>query len=449
MNTFQDFEAVTNKPKYAVELISEHKASNIYKTALIANEYDRQHNITVNDYVKKIYSLGGEPVVDFTASNSKLATNFFQRFNTQRNEYSLGNGVTFTNEATKERLGKDFDIVLSHAGYNALIHGVTYLFWSGERLYNFDITEFVPLFDEETGALRAGVRFWQLDTDKPLIFIIYEEDGFTKYKVEDGGQITELVPKRAYKTKVKTLGTDREIVIEEEPENYSAIPIVPFYGSRLKESTLERLRPMIDSYDLILSGFANNLTDCAEIYWLISGCDGMTDTDLARFRDRLLLNHIAVGNDMGTKVEPYTQTVPHEAREAYLNLLKNQMYADFGALDVSSISSSARTATEIRASYQPLDENADDFEYQIISAIRGILALLDIDDTPQFKRNRIANETEAIQNVLSEAEYLDRETILNKLPNVTVDEVASIMERKDKEEENSIFSNDADAEEAY
>ena len=38
--------------------------------------------------------------------------------------------------------------------------------------------------------------------------------------------------------------------------------------------------------------------------------------------------------------------------------------------------------------------------------------------------------TEQVQMVMMEAEYLDDETLLSKLPNITVDEIPVIMERK-------------------
>ena len=57
-------------------------------------------------------------------------------------------------------------------------------------------------------------------------------------------------------------------------------------------------------------------------------------------------------------------------------------------------SAAAQTATQIDAAYQPLDENADDFEWQIIDFVQQILALMGIEDTPVFKRNRITTQME-------------------------------------------------------
>ena len=88
------------------------------------------------------------------------------------------------------------------------------------------------------------------------------------------------------------------------------------------------------------------------------------------------------------------------------------------------------TNDHIDAAYQPLDEEADDFEYQIIKFVQQVLALIGIEDTPVFKRNRISNQMEQVQMVTMEAQYLDDETILGKLPNVSVDEIPDIMRRR-------------------
>ena len=188
------------------------------------------------------------------------------------------------------------------------------------------------------------------------------------------------------------------------------------------------MRPKIDSHDLIRSGFANDLQDCSEIYWIIENCGGMSDADLARFRDRLKFHHIAglPNADDGARATPYTQEIPYAARKTYLDDIRAGMYEDFGGLDVHTVAAGA-TNDHIDAAYQPMDEEADDFEYQIIEFVQSLLALLGISDTPIFKRNRISNQKEQVEMVMLEANYFDTETVLRKLPNVTPDEVQSIL----------------------
>ena len=110
------------------------------------------------------------------------------------------------------------------------------------------------------------------------------------------------------------------------------------------------------------------------------------------------------------------------------------MYKDAMALDVSILTAGNITATAIRAAYQSLDDKCDGFEYCISEFLQEILELNGIDDEPTFKRNRVANMAEETTMVLSAAEYLDTETILNHLPFISPDEVDKILEATTKEE---------------
>lgn len=436
MFTYQDFRAETDVKKAITMAINAHTNSDDYKIAKDADLYDHQKNRTIYEYVKVIYNLSGKAIEDFTASNNKLASNFFHRLNTQRNTYLLGNGVSFAeNEGIKERLGENFDTQLKQLGYYALIHGVSFGFWNVSGMHVFKLTEFAPLWDEETGELMAGVRFWRIDDNKPTFAVLYEVDGYTKYRSSiKNGDFEEIQPKKAYRVTVATSEADGEEVIGEN--NYSSLPIIPLWGSSLKQSTLVGMRGAVDSFDLIRSGFANDLTDCAEIYWIVSNAGGMTDGDLAQFRDRLKLQHIAVADTENSAVTPYTQEVPYEARAEYLTEIRAGIYEDFGGLDVHTVAAGA-TNDHIDAAYQPMDEQADDFEYQIIEFIQQLLVLLGIEkDTPVFKRNRVSNQLEQTQMVLSAAEYLDEETVLKKLPFITVDEVKDILKKMIEEQEN-------------
>lgn len=439
--TFQDFEAAQNKADFVWSAIERHRQSELYKTALVADLYDRQKNVTINNYVQTIFSLSGAKVENYTASNAKIASNFFHRLNTQRCQYSLGNGVSFIDvsesgkDATKEALGIHFDHDIQEAAYKSLIHGVTFCFWNLDRLYNFPVTEFVPIWDEIDGTLKAGARFWQLSPNHPLQVVLYEVDGYTKLTSETSNaaslQITQ--EKRGYIEKVKNVPADEtdEII---GVENYSSLPIVPLWGSKLHQSTLIGLQDSIDSYDLIRSGFANDLTDVAQVYWIIENAGGMTENDLARFRDRMLLNHIVQADTSGgSKIVPYSQDIPFQARQAYLKEIRNEIYESFGALDVHTVAAGA-TNDHIDAAYQPMDEEAADFEWQLAECIRQILALQGIEDSPVFRRNRISNQMEQVQMVVAESSWLDTETVLRKLPNISPDEVEAIIGRMDDED---------------
>ena len=342
--------------------------------------------------------------------------------------------MTFTEEGTKEKLGADFDTVLYDAADFARLHRVSYLVWNFDHMDYFKMTEFCPLFDEYDGSLKAGFRFWSLDWQKrPVTVVVYEADGYTKDRTREGSKGLDLVeyePKRSYKQQIAHNDVDPDEIVGES--NYITIPIVPFWGNKHRQSDLVGMRSKIDAYDLVKSGFANDLQDCAEIYWIIGNAMGEDDASLARFRDRIKLNHIAAMDTENSNITPYTQEIPSAARTALIDSIRAQIYEDYGGLDVHTIAAGA-TNDHIDAAYQPMDEEADDFEYQIIKAVRGILSIIGIDDMPIFKRNRISNSKEQVEMVMLTANYLDDETILNKLPFLTVDEVDNVLKARDRQ----------------
>ena len=430
MLTYQDFLRAGNKENFIIELISEHKTSKQYHVAVDAENYNRQQNTTIMKYQKFLYKLTGQKIVDTISPNYKMASNYLNRFITQLNQYLLGNGATFTDETTKEKLGVDFDTQLQKAGRSALIEGVSFGFWDFDKLRVFKLIEFAPLYDEENGSLRAGARFWQLDNDKPMRITFYEEDGYTEYNYKIGEEIEVIKPKTTYKQIVKYTAISGEEIYQRE--NYPNFPIVPFYANPERQSELVGIREQIDAYDLIKSGFANDL-DGHMLYWILENAGGMDDPDIARLIERMKTLG-AVISDEDAQVKMQQLDIPYESRIAYLDRLEEDLYKDFGALKVDIISSSATTATQINAAYLPLDCKTDQYEYECIEFVRNILKLQGIEDIPQFKRNKIANQSEATTMILQASNYLDDETVLKHLPFLSPDEIETILKNKEKEE---------------
>src|SRR5699024_4496679 len=188
-------------------------------------------------------------------------------------------------------------------------------------------------------------------------------------------------------------------------------------------------------YDFIKSGLANNIDDSAGFYWLVKGAGGMNDVDLAQFLDRLRTVHAAVvDSEEGGGIEPHTLDIPYQAREAMLARLRSDLYEDFQRLDIEKALTGNLTATAIRMAYQAQDDKCSDFEYQIRGFIGRLLELVGLEDEPSFKWNRVANQLEETQMVISAATYLDDQAVLDHLPWLTPEEVDAIMERKAADE---------------
>lgn len=437
MKTYQDFLEVAEKSdrermEFVLSAINNHKDSDLYKQAVIAKEYDAHRNVTIANFQKLLYTLNGKVIPDNYSPNYKLRSNFFANFITQETQYLLGNGVTLKKEENKAKLGAGFDTRLQDAAHDALVGGVSYGFWNLDHLEVFDVTEFVPLLDEENGALRSGIRFWQVCTSKPLRATLFEPDGFTQYIRRSGEEMMILEPKRGYVAVEATSEIDGTELLAYQ--NYPGFPIIPMYGNRAKQSELVGQREAIDCYDLIKSGFANTVDDASVIYWTISNAGGMDEIDIARFKESMRRIGVGLVDDDGAKAEAHTITIPVEAREALLSRISDDLYRDFQMLDVTKLQGGQKTATEINAAYQSMDNKVDQFEYCVIDFLQALFKIVGIEDEPSFTRSKVTNQLEQTQMVLLAANYLDDETILNKLPWLTQEEVAEILKRKAAED---------------
>ena len=420
--TYQDLLKIGNNENKRMEFIQtviySHKESDMYKEAVTAQAYDKKHNVTIVNYRKLLYTISGVAVPDNYSANYKLCSNFFNRFVTQQNQFLLGNGISLTEQSEKDKLGKDFDTRLQELGRNSLVDGVSFGFWNYDHLEVFRLTEFVPLWDEETGALASGVRFWQIDPFKPLRATLYEMDGYTEYIWRNGsGEVYK--PKRKYVLNVAQAPVgDFEII---DGYNYPSFPIVPLWGNPMRQSELVGIREQIDCYDLIKSGFANDLDDASQIYWTIQNAGDMDDIDLAQFVERMrTIKATAVENE-GAKAESHTLEVPYASREALLERIRNDLYDDFMALDVKNITGGSATATQIRASYDPMNNKTDMYEYCVMDFIDGLFYLVGIESEASFTRSILVNAQESIQVILQSAEYLPRDYVTKKIVEILGD----------------------------
>lgn len=429
MRTFQDLAAISgneaSRERFVFGVIEDHKGSTAYKVAAIAEKYYAKKNVTIMAFQKMLYTMSGQQVPDLWSANYKLRTHFFRRFVIQQTQYVLSNGTFFQEKATKEKLGRNFDTQMQKAAKKALVDSVSFLFWNLDHVEVFCFADtptdpgFAPLYDGDTGKLRAGVRYWH-PNDKTTRATLYEEDGYTEYKKE-GDAVSVVAGKRSYKRTV--ISTKADGVSGEVHENYSAFPIVPLYANDLHESELEGHRETIDCYDYIKSGLANDIDDTSGFYWVLKNSGGMDDVDLAKFRERMHTVKAAAMDDDTASAEAHTLEVPTEAREKMLQILERDLYKDFQIVNVEALAASAKTATEIRAAYQPMDDKCGDFEFFLIDAIQSVLALAGIDDEPSFRWNRIANQTEETNMVLAAAHILGDELTLKKLSFLTPEEV--------------------------
>lgn len=450
MKTFQDLQSIGLDEKarmdFCMAAINEHKSSPMYKTAADADLYYRHMNPTIMRAQKMVYDAMGRAVPDIWSANNKIPCHYYFYFVTQAVQYLLGNGVSFGNDGTKERLGADFDSAVMDAATKALNGGVAFGFWNNDHVEVFglyggnDSPAFVPLYDEENGALRAGIRYWQIADEKPLRFTLYEEDGLTEYIKRKSEDAQVLIEKRDYIQIRETSEATGTTIYN--GGNYPGFPIVPLFNTN-RQSEIIGNQEILDAFDLMASDLINNTDDGNLIYWIIKNAGGMEPEDLGEFISTLKRTHIAnVNADAGQDVQAHSVETPYAASDTALEHLRTQLFDSFMALDTKAIAGGAVTATQIMAAYEPLNAKTDLFEYQVTAFILGILRLIGIDDKPTYTRSKIVNTTEEIQNIAALGTDLPQEYRVRKILELMGDtdkakEVLELLAAEDMERYNN------------
>lgn len=436
MLTFEDYELVQNdeekKIDFILQVIAEHKGSSAYKEAIAAEKYYDGENPTINNYEKIIYDMQGKAHVDMWTANHKIASSFFTFVIDQEVSYLLGNGVRFSNDKTKEKLGRDFDQDVMDALEYARTCGAAYALWDIDHINVFKFKEFAPVLGEENGSIMLGVRYWQLSPDKPLRVTLYEMDGYTEYIRPLGEKMKIKQKKRPYKIRRLSANDGTEIT---DGENYPGFPIVPLYANKAHRSFLVGKRNTVDALDLVTSNMVNNVDEGNLIYWVLTNCGGMDDIDDAKFIERLKTLHVAhADGEAGAGAEAHTVEAPFEGTKVTIDVLIDRLYDDFQAFDAKSLSARDMSATAIEAAYTRLDLKCDNIERQLTRFINGILELAGIDDAPTYERNPLINKTEATQNLLLQAAYLNEDYITKKLLaiNGDLDQYDTVVKTRDE-----------------
>lgn len=423
--------------------MNEHRNSAEYRTAEDAELYYAKRNPTILKAQKFIYDEQGIQVPDIWSSNYKLTHGFFRRFVLQQVQYVLSNGVTFQRKETKRKLGASFDNRLQELCKKAMVDGVAFGFWNLDHLEVFPFADtpkspgFSPLYDRDSGFLRAGVRYWSIIDNgggvnsKTERFTLYEQEGYTDYIKREGEDMKPLGGRKPYRVTTRSNGLG--FVDTVAGTNYPGFPIIPMWANDLKESEIIGVRPSIDCYDFIASDLAGDISDSNGFYWTLNNAQGMNDVDLVKFINKMRKVRAAV-LDRGITAEAHTLEIPVEASMRMLERLRSDMYEDFMLLDIEKTLAGDKTATSIRMAYQPQDDKCGDFEYSIRDFIGRVLNLLGIEDEPSFQWNRVANQMEETQMVMMAAAELDSEAILAKLPWITPEEAEKILKRKAAED---------------
>ena len=475
--------------KLIKELITQFNMSDIKKKMLEGERYFRNQNDILKKDLKT-YTVFDQKtgnkmkLVNENKSDEHLPHGFYPKQVNQKKAYVCGKPITITyntpingekNETIKTAekkmnnmiwnvLGANFEKLIKNRLKEASNKGRSWLhpdYLEGRfTLKRLPSEECIPIYDNETQTYLIGfIHFYtiqDLTGDKPedRIYVEYWDKQEVRYyietKVEDTTifleDVTRPRPECHWYREIydNALNNLKKV----EKHSWGRVPFIEIENNEEKTTDLEPIKPLIDAYDLIDSGFVNTIEDLKEIIWLINGYGA---EDLLALIKNLKVNGVARTNDTAGKIDAKLLPIPYEARQALLKGLKELIYEFGRAVDTSNkdLIGQAPSGVSLEFLYTDLDMKADDSIGGLTSAIYEILwyVLQDLkmqgkiplevnefDFKIEFNKSRIFNETEKI-NALSNDTVISTRTKLEKHP--LVDDVDVEMQRlKEEKAEN-------------
>lgn len=290
------------------------------------------------------------------------------------------------------------------------------------------------------GVLRVYNEY-DLAGEECTVFEYWNDTVCQAYSVSAGSDIDSgLMPYCMFTVTDASGQTDAS---NEFRHDTGEVPFFPFYNNNIDTGDLENIKPLIDAYCKVFSGFVDDLEDIQEIIFVLTNYGG---TDLGQFL-RDLKNYKAIqvdsdGKDDKSGVSTLTIELPVEARKELLTVTRKCIFEQGQGIDPDpqNFGNSSGVALGFLYSLLELKAGLQETEFRLSFGrfIRCICRLLGIpvkDNTivQTWTRTAVRNDQETAAICSQSKGVISDETIVEHHP--YVDDAAKEMERLKKQDE--------------
>ena len=297
--------------------------------------------------------------------------------------------------------------------------------------YNYAVVpsdQIIPVWDKSLEKKLLGVlRIYHDITEDETELDVYEywnDRVCEAYAVQAGNTVDEgLEPYRIF-TVIDTAGN-----IAEESSFEHGIgegPFFAFSNNNIGTNDLKNIKPLIDTYCKVFSGFVNDLEDIQEIIFVLTNYGG---ADLNEFlRDMKNYKTIKIDNDSGddkSGVSTLTIEIPVEAREKMMEVSRKCIFEQGMGIDPDPQNFGNSSGVALNFLYSLLELKAGLMETEFRPSfgrfIRCICRLLGVsvkEDTitQTWTRTSVRNEQELAQIASQSKGVISDETIVRNHP---------------------------------
>lgn len=434
---------------------------------IILNDYDRRRQILMekryyenNNEIKDkgILPADGDPARN---ADNRTSHNFHQLITDEKVAYMFTYPVLFDvgdktkNKNIKEVLGDNFKSESAYLCTNATNNKVAWLhYWINENgkfeYATIETEQCIPVFDK--GLKKKLIGFYRY-------YLEIEEDEAGKIKEYVRFEYWDNKHCEKYRFRGNLTGTGLTNIpaeYEEFEHELGEVPFIEFKNNRNGISDLKKYKDLIDIYDKVMSGYANDLEDIQQLIYILENYGGQNLKeflgDLKRYK-AIKTQTTSAGTKGG--VSTLQIEIPVEARNSILEILKKQIYESGQALQQDTEGFGNASGVALKFFYRKLELKAGltqiEFEKGFNKLIRVIMSFLKISDwetcaiTQTWTRNMISNDLENAQIAAESKDVISDETIIKNHPWVeNPEEEIKIMKTQNEEKikkQQEIFSN--------
>ncbi len=221
------------------------------------------------------------------------------------------------------------------------------------------------------------------------------------------------------------------------------IPFIPFFNNSTHTGDLDMYKDIIDQYDLVVSGFANDLADIQEVIFVLRNYGG---EDLSTFLSELKrYKAIKVeGDTVGDGgVDTMQIEIPVEARVKFLELLKKQIFISGQGVNPDPGTFGNSSGVALKYLYSLLEIKAGLLETEFRAGFNRFLKILtrylgmkdDLTIAQIYTRNAIENEVETASIATESQGIISNKTIMRNHPWVEDPEQEALAIQAEKKDE--------------
>lgn len=305
--------------------------------------------------------------------------------------------------------------------------------------------QIIPIWSGSLEKKLLGVlRIYQdIDEETGDVYDIYEYWNDTEcsaYRIKADETIEQLTEHPMFLVSSENGGMSNQMY-----HSVGEVPFFPFFNNNTETDDLVNIKPLIDTYCSVFSGFVNDLEDIQEVIFVLTNYGGQ---DLGQFlRELKKYKAIQIDNDGAgdsSGVSTLTIELPVEARKELLAVTRKCIFEQGQGIDPDpeNFGNSSGVALSFLYSLLELKAGLQETEFKLGFGrfIRCICRLMKIpikDDviTQTWTRTSVKNDLELSQIAQQSVGVISQETIIAHHPWVEdpEGELARIEKQKQKE----------------